>query len=291
MTTVNIGKYAITKVVELERPFAPAREFFPDLTAEMLEICQRELPAGQLTPDGYVNMSYHTFVVRTDRFTMLVDTSCGNHKERATRPDFHHLNTNFLGTLAEAGVKPEEVDYVLCTHLHWDHVGWNTQLIDGRWVPTFPNAKHIISRTEYDFWDAAYRRGDPSIHCVGFADSILPVKKAEQVVLVDDNYQFDSGIILEPCFGHSPGHVVVNIADQGDRGVVAGDVIHHQIQFRFPSMSTKADTDPNLARKTRTALIERHAGTGSLLLPAHFQTPTFGRIEKATEGYRYDPVA
>jgi glyoxylase-like metal-dependent hydrolase (beta-lactamase superfamily II) len=170
-------------------------------------------------------------------------------------------------------------------------VGWNTQLIDGRWVPTFPNAKHIISRTEYDFWDAAYRRGDPSIHCVSFADSILPVKKAEQVVLVDDNYEFESGIILEPCFGHSPGHVVVNIADQGDRGVVAGDVIHHQIQFRFPSMSTKADTDPNLARKTRTALIERHAGTGSLLLPAHFQTPTFGRIEKATEGFRYDPVA
>ena len=117
-------------------------------------------------------------------------------------------------------MKPEDVDYILCTHLHWDHVGWNTQLIDGRWVPTFPNAKHIISRTEYDYWDAAYRRGDPSIHCVSFADSVLPVKKAEQVMLVDDDYEFDSGVILEPCFGHSPGHVVVNIADQGDRGVV-----------------------------------------------------------------------
>lgn len=290
MTTINIGKYAITKVVELERPFAPAQEFFPDLTDDMLATCMRELPAGQLTPDGYVNMSYHTFLVRTDRFTMLIDTCCGNHKERATRPDFHHLNTNFLATLAAAGVKPEEVDYVLCTHLHWDHIGWNTQLIDGRWVPTFPNAKHVISRTEYDYWDAAYRRGDPSIHCVSFADSILPVKKAEQVVLVDDDHDFDGGIVLEPCFGHSAGHVVVNIADQGARGVVTGDVIHHQLQLRFPLMSTKADTDRDLARKTRTALIEKHAGTGALLLPAHFRTPTIGRIEKAVEGFRYDPV-
>lgn len=291
MATISIGKYEITKVVELERPFAPAREFFPDLTAEMLDICQRELPPGHLTPNGYVHMSYHTFVVRTDRFTMLIDTSCGNHKERKTRPDFSHLNINFLGALAEAGVKPEEVDYILCTHLHWDHVGWNTQLIDGRWVPTFPNAKHIISRKEYDYWDAAYRRGDPSIHCVSFEDSILPVKKAEQVVLVDDTYEFDSGIVLEPCIGHSAGHVVINIADQGARGVATGDVIHHQIQLRFPAMSTKADTDPNLARKTRTALIEKHAGSGSLLLPAHFRTPTFGRIEKAAQGFRYDPVA
>jgi glyoxylase-like metal-dependent hydrolase (beta-lactamase superfamily II) len=291
MATVNIGKYAITKVVELERPFAPAREFFPDLTAEMLEVCQRELPPEHLTADGYVNMSYHTFVVRTDRFTMLIDTSCGNHKERKTRQEFHHLNTNFLAALAEAGVKPEGVDYILCTHLHWDHVGWNTQLIDGRWVPTFPNAKHIIGRTEYDFWDEAYRRGDPSIHCVSFEDSILPVKKAEQVVLVEDDYEFDRGITLEPCIGHSPGHVVINISDQGARGVVTGDVIHHQIQLRFPAMSTKADTDPNLARKTRTALIEKHSGTRSLLLPAHFRTPTIGRIERAAEGFRYDPVA
>ena len=291
MAAITIGKYAITKIVELERPFAPAREFFPDLTAEMLEICQRELPQGQLTPDGWINMSYHTFMVKTDRYTMLVDTCCGNHKNRTARPEFHQLDTNFLCTLADAGVKPEEVDYVMCTHLHWDHIGWNTKLIDGRWVPTFPNAKHIISRTEYDYWDAAYRRGDPSIHCISFEDSVLPVKKAEQVVLVDDDYRFDDGISLEPCFGHSAGHVVVNIADQGVHGAVTGDVIHHQIQLRFPSMSTKADTDSNLARTTRTALIEKLAGSGSLLLPAHFPTPTIGRIEPAPQGFRYAPVA
>jgi glyoxylase-like metal-dependent hydrolase (beta-lactamase superfamily II) len=290
MPTVNIGKYAIDKVVELERPFAHAQDFFPDLTDEMLGVCKRDLPAGLLAPNDFVNMSYHAFLVRTDRFTMLIDTCCGNHKERLVRPEFHRLNTDFMGVLAKAGVTPEQVDYIMCTHLHWDHIGWNTQLVDGRWVPTFPNAKYIISRTEYDYWDAAYRRGDSSIHCVSFEDSILPVKRAEQVVLVADDHQFDDGIVLEPCFGHSPGHVVINIASEGARGVVTGDVIHHQIQLRYPAMSTKADTDRDLARQTRTALIEKHAGTGTLLLPAHFITPTVGRIEPAPEGFRYDPL-
>jgi glyoxylase-like metal-dependent hydrolase (beta-lactamase superfamily II) len=236
-------------------------------------------------------MSYHSFVVKTDRFTMLIDTTCGNHKNRPTRPDFHQLNTNFLPSLAAAGVAPEQVDYVMCTHLHWDHVGWNTRLLDGRWLPTFPNAKYIINRTEYDYWDAAYRRGDPSIHCIGFEDSVLPVKRAEQVILVDDHYEFEDGITFEPCHGHSPGHVVINIASDGKRGVMTGDVIHHQIQFRFPAMSTRADTDPALARKTRTALIEKHADTGTLLLPAHFLTPTIGLVQTAGEAYRFSPVA
>jgi len=291
MSGVKIGKYAIEKVVELERPFAHAQVFFPDLTDDMLAICQRELPPGRLTEDGFVNMSYHAFVVRTDRFTMLIDTCCGNHKNRAARPGFHQLDTKFICELAKAGVTPEQVDYVMCTHLHWDHVGWNTKLLDGRWVPTFPNAKYIVSRTEYEYWDAAYRRGDSSVHCTSFEDSILPVKKAEQIVVVEDDHEFNDGIVLEPCFGHSPGHVVINIASEGARGVVTGDVIHHPIQLRFPTMSTQADTDRDLARRTRTALIEKHADTGTVLLPAHFRTPTFGTIRGAKEGFEYVPVA
>ena len=179
MSTVRIGDYLIDKVVEFERPFAHAQEFFPDLTDEMLAVCQRELPQGQLTPDGLLNMSYHAFLVRTGRHTILVDTCCGNGKDRAARPAFHQLNTRFLCVLEEAGVTPEQVDFVMCTHLHWDHVGWNTRLVDGRWVPTFPNAKYIVSRTEYEFWDDAYHSGNPSIHCKSFEDSVLPVKRAD----------------------------------------------------------------------------------------------------------------
>jgi glyoxylase-like metal-dependent hydrolase (beta-lactamase superfamily II) len=290
MSKTMIGTYSIEKVVELERAFAHAQSFFPDLTDEMLATCRRELPPGQLTPDDFVNMSYHAFILRTGRHTILIDTCCGNHKNRASRPGFDQLDTKFLCTLEAAGVTPEQVDYVMCTHLHWDHVGWNTRLLDGRWVPTFPNAKYIISRTEYDHWDAAYRRGDNSVHCTSFEDSVLPVKRADQVVLVDDGHEFDHGIVLEPCFGHSPGHVVINLTSNGQRGVVTGDVIHHQIQLRFPAMSTSADTDRDLARQTRTALIEKHADTGTLLIPAHFQTPTFGTIEHAAAGFWFVPA-
>lgn len=290
MSTFRVGDYTVSKVVELERPFIHAQEFFPDLTDDMLAICRRELPAGQLAPDDFLNLSYHAFLVRNGRHTILVDTCCGNHKERPTRAAFHQLDTRFLCVLEEAGVKPEQVDFVMCTHLHWDHVGWNTRLIDGRWMPTFPNAKYIVSRTEYEYWDAAYRRGDPSVHVTSFEDSVLPIKRAEQIVLVEDNHAFDGGITLEPCFGHSPGHVVVNIASNGARGVVTGDVIHHQIQLRFPEMSTMADTDRDLARQTRTALIEKHADTDTCLLPAHFITPTIGTIQRAREGFRYQPA-
>ena len=287
---IKVGEYSIEKVVELERPFAHAQQFFPDLTAETLEICQRELPQGRLTADGFLNMSYHAFVVRTGRHTILVDTCCGNHKNRAARADFHQLDTRFIAALEDAGVTPEQVDFVMCTHLHWDHVGWNTRLIDGRWVPTFPNAKYIVSRAEYEFWDAAYARGDASIHCISFEDSVLPIKRAEQIVVVEEDHRFEDGIQFEPCFGHSPGHVVINLSSGGAHGTLVGDVIHHPIQLRFPAMSTTADLDRDQARQSRSALIERLAGSGALLFPAHFNAPTVGRIEPTAEGYRFDPA-
>ena len=290
MSKVTIGKYAIEKVVELEKAFAHAQTFFPDLTDDMLATCRRELPPGQLTPEDFIDLSYHAFILRTGRHTILVDTCCGNHKNRAARPGFDQLDTRFICVLEEAGVTPEQVDYVMCTHLHWDHVGWNTKLLNGQWVPTFPNAKYIVARTEYEFWDNAYRNGVNSVHVTSFEDSVLPIKRAEQIIIVEDDHEFEDGIVLEPCIGHSPGHVVINIASGGQRGVITGDVIHHQIQLRYPSMSTSADTDRDLARQTRTALIEKHAGTGTILIPAHFRTPTIGTIEPAAEGFRFVPI-
>lgn len=291
VSTIRIGDYEIEKVVELERPFAHAQDFFPDLTAEMLDTCRRELPEGRLAANGFLLMSYHCFVVRQGGRTILVDTCCGNGKTRPTRPEFSLLDTDFMGRLASAGVTPEQVNFVMCTHLHWDHVGWNTRLLDGRWVPTFPNAKYIVSRTEFDYWDAAYARGMDSVHCLSFEDSVLPIKKAKQVVVVEDDHRFDDGLSFEPCHGHSPGHVVVNVDSQGAAGALVGDVIHHPVQLRFPTMSTKADTDRDQARQTRTALLEKLAGSGRLMLPAHFTDPTVGRIGTAAAGFRYDPVA
>ena len=159
----------------------------------------------------------------------------------------------------------------MCTHLHWDHVGWNTQLIDGRWVPTFPNAKHIISRTEYDYWDAAYRRGDPSIHCLSFEDSVIPGRRRPSrscwsMTTTDST----TASRWSPASDTRPATSSSTSPISACTEPLPATSSLHQIQFRFPSMSTKADTDPNLARKTRTALIEKLARTGSLLLPAHF---------------------
>ena len=290
MAKLSIGDFAVDCVVDLERPFLMAQAFFPDLTDEMLAHCRGVLPKADITPDGRLQMRFQSFLVRTARHTILIDTCCGNGKDRVGRPDFHHLNTDYIGALAAAGVKPEQVDFVMCTHLHWDHVGWNTRLLDGKWVPTFPNARYIIGRKEYDYWDARFQRGEEGIHLVSFADSVLPVMQENRAVLVDDDYELDKGIWLESCPGHSPGHVLINLASNEAHGVVSGDVIHHRIQLAFPELSTVADADMDLARSNRQALIERLAGTASLLLPAHFPPPIFGRIVRSRQGFAYEPA-
>lgn len=292
MAVTKVGRYMVERVLETERPYAPARDFFPDLTQDMLTTCLRELPGGQLTTEGRLQMSFHSFVVKTGRFTILVDSCCGNDKERPLRPGFHKMNNDFMGALAQAKVKPEEVDYVMCTHLHWDHVGWNTRLVDGVWKPTFPNAKYLMSKTEFNHADATYRSGKKDTHTQAFEDSIDPILRAKQAVLIADDYEVDKGMWIEACHGHTPGNIVINIESEGQRGVLTGDVIHHQIQLRYPEMSTTADDNQDLARVSRTALIEKHAGSGDLIFPAHFPAPTIGRIEpNAAGGFRYDTDA
>ena len=290
MSHLNIGNFVIDCIIDLERPFLHAQTFFPDLTDDMFAHCRRVLPKGDLTPEGKLQMRFQSFLLRTGRHNILIDTCCGNDKHRPGRDDFDHLNTDYLGALARAGVRPEQVDFVMCTHLHWDHVGWNTRLLDGKWVPTFPNARYIVGRTEYDYWHTRFQRGDEGIHLISFEDSVLPVVREGRAVVVDDDYELDKGIWLEPCPGHSPGHVLINLASNGARALASGDVIHHRIQLAFPELSTIADTDRALARTTRTALIERLADTPTVLLPAHFPPPVFGRVVRSEQGFAYAAV-
>ncbi|MCB1512263.1 MAG: MBL fold metallo-hydrolase [Hyphomicrobiaceae bacterium] len=289
MSRTQLGALQIDQVVELACPFMPVKGFFPDLTDDMLREARTDLPPGHLTDDDMLVLSFHSFVVRTGRLNILVDACCGNDKERPSRPAFSHMNNDYLGALSRAGLKPEDINVVMCTHLHWDHVGWNTRLIDGQWVPTFPNAQYVMARREYEHWDNVYRSGTENRHRFGFEDSVLPIMRAECAVLVDDDHEIDHGIWLEPCHGHTPGNVVLNVESEGKRGVVSGDVIHHMLQLRYPELSpVPADTDSNLSRRTRTAFIEKHAGTGNLLFPGHFPQPSIGSIEPRTGGgFRY----
>ena len=291
MDQISIGDFHIQRIPEIAGPLLPAVEFFPDLTMDMLREVRPLLPAGNLSEADEVILSFHSYVLKTERFTILVDACCGNHKDRPSRPAFSNLNTNFLGTLAASGVRPEEIDFVMCTHLHWDHVGWNTELVDGTWVPTFPNARYIMARKEYEHWDQLFATDAQNIHRQGFEDSVLPVMRADQAVLVEDDFEIDTGVWLEPCHGHTPGQVVVNLKSGSDCGVMTGDVIHHRIQLRYPHVSSIADTDPDQARETRTALMARHADTGNILFPAHFNAPSFGRINTARShsGYDFSP--
>jgi glyoxylase-like metal-dependent hydrolase (beta-lactamase superfamily II) len=292
MHHLKLGDYEVGRVAELEFPAFVAREFLPAATEEMVAEARRLLP-GRITDDGRVVMSFHSFVLKTGRYTILIDTCCGADKPRPGRPQFDTGKKDYLDGLAALGVRPEEVTHVMCTHLHWDHVGWNTRLRDGQWVPTFPNARYVMAKREYDYWDGVYQKVKGSrdnIHALSFEDSVLPIMRAEKAVLVADDYELDKGISLEPCHGHSPGHIVVNVASGGQKGVFIGDVIHHPMQILYPDLSCRADFDMDASRITRTALIEKHAGAGTIVMPQHFASPSCGRIERQGGGYRFDFV-
>lgn len=291
MRPMTIGDYSVGRIAELEFPAFSAAEFFPAATPDMLAEAARALP-GRISADGKIVMSFHGFVVRTGRHTILIDTCCA--KSRPGRPQFDEGKADYMAGLAAHGVKPEEVTHVMCTHLHWDHVGWNTRRENGEWVPTFPNAQYVMAKREYDHWNDVYAQNKgtiANIHALAFEDSVLPLMRAEKALLVKDDFELDHGISLEPCHGHSPGHVVVNVASNGQRGVFIGDVIHHPLQLMFPDLSTRADHDMDMARASRRALIDKHAGTGNLVLPHHFSTPSCGTIEPHGDAFRFEFLA
>ncbi len=288
MQTTRIGDFEVHRLTEFEGPFIAPEIFFPDFDADVLRAHPDMAGPRLIDPaTGKLVFSFHCFIVKTGRHTILIDSCLGNDKERPTRPQFHRLRTPFLTDLANAGVSVEDVDYVMCTHLHWDHVGWNTRLENGRWVPTFPNARYVMARREFDHWQGVHQQGEDTPHRRAFEDSVLPVVRTGQSVLVDDDYAFEDGLWFESAPGHTPGNVVIHARSRDDGAVFLGDVLHHQLQLAKPEWSTVACSDRELSRKTRTRLVEEYAERGTRLLPAHFPAPTVGRIVRHGSAYRY----
>jgi glyoxylase-like metal-dependent hydrolase (beta-lactamase superfamily II) len=229
-----------------------------------------------------VILSIHTFVIRTEHHTILFDTCCGNHKERGGLYPFHMVDTPYLDNLAALGCKPEDIDFVMCSHLHADHVGWNTRLRDGKWVPTFPKAKYLISREEAAYWEKAARNKDGSFRVAAYADSVAPVIDAGQVVIVEgkggvarllgDEFQF------YPLVGHTPGHTGLFIESGKSRALFFADAIHSPIQILHPEWGTAGDRDPVAAEGTRRHIIETFTDSDVLLFTGHFPAPSAGRL-------------
>src|SRR3954466_14190427 len=291
--TWAFGSATITRVEEqLGVSSQPVDKYFPNFEREVLE---RHL--GWLVPHHYDPQrdrfvtSIHSWLIRLDGLTILLDTCGGNHKDRLWSPRFHQLDTPYLSRLRACGCAPEDIDMVLCTHMHADHVGWNTQLRDGRWVPTFPNAKYLFSHTDDAFWD---KRKNPAMATderhTAYEDSVLPVVQSGQAVLVDDGYDVTPKLSVEAAPGHSPGHVIFNLADAGRRAVFCGDVIHHALQVYAPHWTHMADERPADAVVSRRGMLESCAEHDALLFPIHFGAPHVARISHGATGFSAEMV-
>jgi glyoxylase-like metal-dependent hydrolase (beta-lactamase superfamily II) len=291
MKTQVIGGITVDRIVEAEGAFREFDFIIPGATQALVDANADWLVPRYILPDGMMIMAFHAMIVRTPRQTILVDCCVGNDKERPLRPPWHHQQTPFLDTMRAAGVTPEDIDVVMCTHLHADHVGWNTRLIDGRWVPTFPNAQYVFARKEYEHWEAEARKAkadgaeNPPNHG-SFDDSVLPVMEAGRAVLVEADHEIDHGVWLEPAFGHTPGNVLVNLKDGGRHAVVCGDTIHSPLQLCDPSLSSAFCEDPAMSARSRTAMVEKLADTESVLLAAHFPAPVAGRVIRHRDAFK-----
>ena len=276
----KIGDVTITRVVELES-LGGSRFILPDATREAC------LPYDWMQPHfmddkGNLLMSVQALVVDTGERRILVDTCIGNDKERNV-PAWSHLQTQFLQDLGAAGYPAETIDTVLCTHLHVDHVGWNTMLVDGHWVPTFPNARYLFAKTEWEHWDA---NEDETVYGPVLADSVRPVVEAGLVDLVDMDHQVCTEVRLEPTPGHTPGHVSVHIRSGGDQALITGDCIHHPVQMSRTDWCSSADVDQAQGQQTRESLLDRYVDEAVLVIGTHFATPTAGYV-KHLEGGGY----
>jgi glyoxylase-like metal-dependent hydrolase (beta-lactamase superfamily II) len=278
----HVGDATITKVLEVELHW-PFSALLPDVTPELLDERPWMRP-HYVDERGKMVLSIHGLVIESQGRRILVDPCVGNDKPRPTR-SFNQLQTNFLGDLEDAGFARSSIDSVICTHLHVDHVGWNTMLVDGRWVPTFPQARYLFGKVEYEFWRD---NEDTAMFGEVMADSVQPVIEAGLADLVDSDHRITDEVRLEPTPGHTPGHHSVVIESKGQRAVITGDMTHSPIQFSLPALASHADTDGPMAIATRQAFVARYGGTPTLVIGTHFAGPTAGHIVADGTSWRFE---
>ena len=284
----HIGDIRVDRIIEQEFPMFDPAEFLPDLTKDMIDPHRSWFEPNCLDPvSGLMTFCMQSYVIRTGKHNILVDTCIGNHKNHPARPPWHQkTDSTYMDALNKAGLTVADIDFVMCTHLHPDHVGWNTQLENGEWVPTFPNARHVYVDVELDWASTEERRQgqDP------YAESIAPIVDAGLSWQVGPDAELGDGLRLISTPGHTPGHVSVEVETGADLLVVTGDLLHHQFQLARPDVAEVADIDPALAVRTRTDFFSEQARAANVIAGTHFGVAPVGRIESHRNAWRWTPT-
>jgi glyoxylase-like metal-dependent hydrolase (beta-lactamase superfamily II) len=283
MQTWQIGEVKISKVLEMEQRW-PGVALLENATAEAVLATDWVLGPYADPESGRFRLSFHAFCLEIGDQKIVVDTCAGNDK---VRPDFEalgNLQTDFLDKMIEAGFGPDDVTHVVCTHLHVDHVGWNTHLVGDTWEPTFPKARYLFVEREWDHWKV-----EPQVYGDVVGDSIRPCIDAGLADLVAIDLRLNDLIWLEPTPGHTPGHASVRISSNGQDAVITGDLVHHPIQFANPDWVSNPDVDPDAAKATRRRFMERYCDDHTLVLGTHFGGPSCGHLRPDGDVWRLDP--
>ncbi len=282
----KVGSTTITKIEEIVYP--EFSDVIPAATPELVKQIKWLFPHF-VTAEGALSLSIHSLIVDTGEARLIVDTCIGNDRERAPFDVMHMLQTNFMKDMKGAGYEPDSIDYVLCTHLHLDHVGWNTHEVKGKFVPTFPNAAYLWGKADMEFWGEQHIDDDfMRLQRRVWDDSIQPILDAGLARPVEGPASVCDGVRLISTPGHTPGHCSVLIESKGETAMITGDFIHHPIQFHDPALVSPFDTDNDTAVATRRRVFGEYADTPTLIIGTHFAGPTAGRLVRDGKAYRLD---
>jgi glyoxylase-like metal-dependent hydrolase (beta-lactamase superfamily II) len=283
---IQIGSTVIHRIVEQEGPFFEALKFFPSLTKELLDENRAWLQPNFIDRAGQLMLCIQSYLVQTPHHNILVDSCVGNHKPRPTRPFWNMMSSDrYEKNLAATGLGVGDIDFVMCTHLHTDHVGWNTRLDNGRWVPTFPKARYVFADRELAYWTK--RQQDDPAACPWVEDSVLPIVAANRVDIVKSAHAFNDLVTLIPTPGHTIDHYSVRVGKPGADAVITGDMIHSPLQARYPEIGMMADYDSKQAGVSRRELFGRFCDTSTLMCTAHFPSPSTGRVVRRRDAFDF----
>jgi glyoxylase-like metal-dependent hydrolase (beta-lactamase superfamily II) len=280
------GDMIIHRIIEMEGKFIPALDMIAGLTPELLAENRSWMQPTALDAEDTLLLCFQSYIVKTPHHTILVDSCIGNDKPRGRPMWSMKSDETFMRGLAAAGFSVNDIDYVMCTHMHVDHVGWNTRLDNGRWVPTFPKARYVFGQQEYDHWNAENAKKENPV----YMDSVLPVIEAGRADIVKHDHQIGDHARLLPTPGHTPGHLAFCFGKGGDEAVMSGDLMHSPLQARYPELSVNFDVDKEQSAKTRRSFLERYCDTKTLCCTAHFPSPSVGRIKRWGDGFKCEMV-